>query len=70
MKVDFSDTLERIMQLENELEGEIKKKNQKIIRNYQEQKVRIAISIRKQQEKRPVMVLLYESCSAGRPEIR
>jgi hypothetical protein len=51
MKVGFSDTLERIMQLEKELEGEIKKKNQEIIKNYQEQKIRLAISIRKQQEK-------------------
>ena len=51
MKVDFSDTLERIAQLEKELEGEIKKKNQEIIKNYQEQKIRFSISIREQQEK-------------------
>lgn len=51
MKVDFSDTLERIRQLEKELEGEFKKKNQEIIQNYQKQKVRLADTIHKQQEK-------------------
>ena len=51
MKVDFLDTLERIVQLEKELEGEIKKKNQEIIKNYQRRKIRLETSIRKQQEK-------------------
>ena len=51
MKVDFSDTLERIRLLEKELEGEFKKKNKEIIQNYQKQKIRIASSIQKQQEK-------------------
>ncbi len=59
MKVDFSDTLERIRQLEKELEGEFKKKNQEIIKNYQEQKVRFAISIREQQEKHRVSWAKY-----------
>ena len=59
MKVDFSDTLERIRQLEKELEGEFKKKNQEIIKNYQEQKVRFAISIREQQEKHRVSRAKY-----------
>jgi len=51
MKVDFSDTLERIRLLEKELEGEFKKKNKEIIQNYQKQKIRMATSIQKQQEK-------------------
>ena len=51
MKIDLSDTLERIRQLEKELEGEFKKKNKEIIQNYQKQKIRIADSLQKQQEK-------------------
>ena len=59
MKIDLSDTLERIIQLEKELEEEIKKKNREIIKNYQEQKVRLAASIRKQQEKYKVSWAKY-----------
>ena len=59
MRVDFADTLERIAQLEQELEQEIKKKNREIIRSYQEQKIRFEKSIRKQQEKYRVHLLKY-----------
>ena len=59
MKVDLSDTLERIIQLERELEGEIKKKNREIVQTYQEQKVRLATSIRVQQEKYRVNLAKY-----------
>jgi len=59
MKVDLSDTLERIIQLEKELEGEFKKKNREIIQSYQKQKVRLATSIRVQQEKYRVNLAKY-----------
>jgi hypothetical protein len=59
MKVDLSDTLERIIQLERELEQEFKKKNHEIIQSYQQQKVRLATSIRKQQEKYKVNLAKY-----------
>ena len=59
MKVDFADTLERIIQLEKELEQEIKKKNREIISSYQKQKIRFEQSIRKQQEKYRVHLLRY-----------
>ena len=51
MRIDFSETLERIIQLEKELEQEIKKKNREIIKSYQKQKMRFEKSIRKQQKK-------------------
>jgi len=59
MRVDFSDTLERIVQLEKELEREIKKKNREIVKNYHKQKIRFEESIRKQQEKYRVNLLRY-----------
>lgn len=59
MEVDFADTIERIMQLEKELEQEIKKKNHEIIKSYQKQKIRFEESIRKQQEKYRVHLLRY-----------
>ena len=59
MKVDLSNTLERIIQLERELEGEFKKKNREIIQSYQTQKVRLATSIRVQQEKYRVNLAKY-----------
>ncbi len=59
MRVDFADTLERIMELEKELEQEIKKKNREIIKSYETQKIRFEKSIRKQQEKYKVHLLKY-----------
>ena len=59
MKVDLSETLERIIQLERELEQEFKKKNHEIIQSYQQQKVRLATSIRVQQEKYKVNLAKY-----------
>ena len=59
MKVDLSNTLERIIQLERELEQEFKKKNHEIIQSYQQQKVRLATSIRVQQEKYRVNLAKY-----------
>jgi hypothetical protein len=59
MRVDFADTLERIVQLEKELEREIKKKNREIVKNYHKQKIRFEESIRKQQEKYRVNLLRY-----------
>ena len=59
MRVDFSDTLERIVQLEKELEQEIRKKNREIIKNYQKRKIRLEESIRKQQERYRVNLIRY-----------
>jgi hypothetical protein len=59
MRVDFADRLERIVQLEKELEQEIKKKNREIVKNYQKHKIRFEESIRKQQEKYRVNLLKY-----------
>ena len=59
MRVDFAETLERIVQLEKELEQEIKKKNREIIKSYQRRKIRFEESIRKQQEKYRVHLLRY-----------
>ena len=51
MKIDLSDTLERIRQLEKELEEEIKKKNREIIQRYERQKIQISAKVREQQKK-------------------
>jgi len=59
MRVDFAETLERIVQLEKELEQEIKKKNREIIKSYQRRKIRFEESIREQQEKYRVHLLRY-----------
>lgn len=59
MNKEFAKTLEKIIRLENELENEIKKKNRKIILNYQERKIRFEESIREQQEKYKTRLLKY-----------
>ena len=51
MKVDLSDTLQRIRQLEKELEEEIRTKNRQIIQSYKTQKIKIAAGLREQQKK-------------------
>ena len=50
MNEEFSETFEKIIRLEKELEREFKKKNRQIIRNYQERKIRFEESIRRQQK--------------------
>ncbi len=59
MRMDFSNTLERIVQLEKELEHEIKKKNREIVKAYQQRKIHFEKSIRKQQEKYKVNLIRY-----------
>jgi len=59
MRVDFAETLERIVQLEKELEQEFKKKNREIVNSYQRRKILFEESIRAQQEKYRVHLLSY-----------
>jgi len=59
MNEEFASTLEKIIQLEKELEKEFKKKNRQIIQHYQERKIRLEESIRKQQEVYKTRLLKY-----------